>query len=454
MNESIEQLVVSQVIQVTVVASIALLICKFSRQRSPRFAYLLCLVAMLSFVVPPVVFSPLPSIGSVIKERVNHLGNTASHRNVDRPFLAVNAEGEIGSWMLPIQPVAPILIEETTGELNSEQVPGILLSVPRKERTDAISPVWRWTFLFVAFVYIGGILVTAFRDLIRFARIRHKLARDSQTVPPEAVRMFSSLARQICPLREVKLLVVNEEIGPASFGVWRPTVVLPKSFLGHVDLDLMLAHELVHVRRLDSLASIMQMVCRWVWWFHPLVWFLSSQTNHLRESLVDAEVIARSRSGAQRYAGCLLEIANSTHRQNGLLFAYNQMGAVSKRQLENRLRLILGEPLKSRTDLFYGLLFALFLIAAIPDYSHSIGEDVQNGLSRSPGFESGLVEVLFSGAWTTVGPQSNQNTPLAMPAHNRTTDGFWRERHQSCTGCDRLYEIAPAKVILGKFMPQ
>ena len=38
-------------------------------------------------------------------------------------------------------------------------------------------------------------------------------------------------------------------------------------------LEPILAHEIVHLRRLDTLAATLQVVSQILWWFHPLVWW-------------------------------------------------------------------------------------------------------------------------------------------------------------------------------------
>jgi beta-lactamase regulating signal transducer with metallopeptidase domain len=79
------------------------------------------------------------------------------------------------------------------------------------------------------------------------------------------------LQRRLGIRRRVRLEVVSQPIGPLTFGVIHPRVVLPELVAGGAgdELTLVLALELVHVRRGDSFVGLLQTLVRCVWWFHP-----------------------------------------------------------------------------------------------------------------------------------------------------------------------------------------
>jgi beta-lactamase regulating signal transducer with metallopeptidase domain len=97
----------------------------------------------------------------------------------------------------------------------------------------------------------------------------------------------------------LRLLASHAAPSPAVFGLWRPTLLLPADLLegqvcekdafqtsvaqkllslsgrgGEPDaqLDTILAHELIHIRRGDTTAALLQLLAQLLWWFHPLVW--------------------------------------------------------------------------------------------------------------------------------------------------------------------------------------
>ena len=56
-------------------------------------------------------------------------------------------------------------------------------------------------------------------------------------------------------------------------------------------LAAILAHEVEHVRRRDSLAAAIHMAVEVIFWFHPLVWWLGARLVEERERACNEEVL-------------------------------------------------------------------------------------------------------------------------------------------------------------------
>ena len=103
------------------------------------------------------------------------------------------------------------------------------------------------------------------------------------------------LSRRLRVKRRVRLIVTSKPIGPLAFGLFRPAILLPELLLDGIpaeQIDLVLAHELIHVRRGDVLANKLQLVAHLIWWFNPLVWWANQQADRERERCCDEEVVA------------------------------------------------------------------------------------------------------------------------------------------------------------------
>ncbi len=98
---------------------------------------------------------------------------------------------------------------------------------------------------------------------------------------------------------------------PAVVGILRPTILLPASLLSGLtpdELDAILIHELVHIRRCDPLINLLQRIVEALFFFHPAVWWLSDRIRRVREHSCDDRVLAL---GATRevYIESLLRVA-------------------------------------------------------------------------------------------------------------------------------------------------
>jgi beta-lactamase regulating signal transducer with metallopeptidase domain len=110
--------------------------------------------------------------------------------------------------------------------------------------------------------------------------------------------------------RRVRLLESPDSLLPMTWGTWRPVVLLPPEAKDWTPerVQIVLRHELAHVKRRDCLAQVVgQLACAFCW-FNPLAWLAARQMRIERERACDDLVLA-SGAAPSSYAEHLLEIA-------------------------------------------------------------------------------------------------------------------------------------------------
>ena len=97
---------------------------------------------------------------------------------------------------------------------------------------------------------------------------------------------------------------------PCSFGLFRPTVVLPAAFdrLEPAFQRGIVCHELLHLERRDFAAAVAEEVAAALLWFHPWAWLIHGRIRLHREQVVDAAVVRRT-GGRRAYVRCLIALA-------------------------------------------------------------------------------------------------------------------------------------------------
>ena len=121
---------------------------------------------------------------------------------------------------------------------------------------------------------------------------------------------FEQLCQRLDVRRPVRLVLAPGVAEPGVWGVWRPVVVLPASMpelLSPAELETVLLHELVHVRRWDNLAASLHMLLCGLLWFHPLIWWLDRRLLAERERACDDRVLQLAGSG-ELYARSLVKV--------------------------------------------------------------------------------------------------------------------------------------------------
>ena len=102
---------------------------------------------------------------------------------------------------------------------------------------------------------------------------------------------------------------------PTQLGFVDPLVVLPADLLAGAPpetLDMVLAHELAHVRGHDCLFRLLSMLARAIYWPIPLAWMVTGQLVKAQEQVCDDRVV-KATGDPNGYAGSLLDIASQAH---------------------------------------------------------------------------------------------------------------------------------------------
>jgi hypothetical protein len=166
--------------------------------------------------------------------------------------------------------------------------------------------------------------------------------------PAEVCVMFARLVERTGMRRRIELYLSERVSGPMAMGVVRSVVLLPVSALIHLtpeQLEVVLAHELAHIRRGDYMWNIVQTVVETLFFFHPAVWWVSASLRQQRELCCDDAALACC-SDPVVYATALLSLEEQ--RSAKLRFAMALDG--NRSSLKSRIFRILGEAPERRVE--------------------------------------------------------------------------------------------------------
>ena len=141
--------------------------------------------------------------------------------------------------------------------------------------------------------------------------------------------------------RGVAVAICERVATPVLVGIVRPMILLPPSALtgwSIDDIEMVLLHELAHVRRWDNLVNLLQRMVESLLFFHPAVWLLSSWVRQEREACCDAVVVGRTER-PHAYAELLVALAAQMPRS--VLFYPAATSAMAAGPLRGRIRRIL-----------------------------------------------------------------------------------------------------------------
>jgi TonB family protein len=217
-------------------------------------------------------------------------------------------------------------------------------------------------------IWIAGALVVALRFLIGLVYLTWQTRR--ATIPDYNVTAEGA---------RVRLAAVST---PLVWGWLRPTVLMPYSSSGwtQTERDLAIAHETGHVRRYDAWSSLVSLAAQSIYWFHPLVWWLSRRMKEQQEIACDQDVL---QAGAEPAAYATLLVETVRKMDSPALFGCAMVhdGKNVRRRVERILSFSRAcrSSKQSRVALAAGVMLLLFTGAVLPtpaEQTYRIGGDV------------------------------------------------------------------------------
>jgi beta-lactamase regulating signal transducer with metallopeptidase domain len=164
----------------------------------------------------------------------------------------------------------------------------------------------RWT------IWMAGVLLVLGRLLIGIARVRAIVSDATPVTNAEWLALLETVAFRLGVRRRVMLRAGAAGAVPVTCGIVSPVIILPEEAEDWDDerRELVLTHELAHVRRLDVLTHIVGQCAVALFWFHPLAWIAAARMRLERERACDDLVIVAG-VRPSRYAGDLLDLVQT-----------------------------------------------------------------------------------------------------------------------------------------------
>lgn len=129
-----------------------------------------------------------------------------------------------------------------------------------------------WKDLLVVLM-LGSIGVGTVR-LFLALRAMGRLYRTSTVITDERVAIMVTEFKQRCRCRRmIDLRETDELAGAATFGIFKPVILLPAGWphWSHLELAAVLAHEVAHIHRGDFLQRLIAQLSAAIHFYHPLI---------------------------------------------------------------------------------------------------------------------------------------------------------------------------------------
>ncbi|QDT26365.1 Regulatory protein BlaR1 [Gimesia panareensis] len=328
------------------------LLCRFVI-RSAGFRYHLWLCALAgSIAALPVTFLVLP-------------GKIVPHSPASANVLSQSPET---ITELPAAPIGQPVSQDSLPAPASQQSPTpSVQEIAQHASHSPASAMIYWPECLVA-CWILGMLLMSVR-LIRSLNQGRLLKYHSQLIEDTELQALFQRCLQRLQLTHNIILARSERLSvPVLIGFLRPMILLPLSTtsgLSPQQLEALLLHELMHLKRLDPWVNHLQLIVESICFYNPAVWVISRNLRSEREYCCDDAVLKLGTVDAVDYADTLLLIAERATRDEPV--PATLLGVALKRisQLGNRIDRILTPNQSPRSLLPAQPLLALLILLAL-----------------------------------------------------------------------------------------
>lgn len=207
--------------------------------------------------------------------------------------------------------------------------------------STAQTHLWQPLIPILTTAWLIGAFLMLFRGLRGFVTVR-SWVRDYAALSKDDLAPLTQLVNDLCDRfglrRRVRLVATTQLDTPAAFGFFLPVILIPVSMISGVTPDqwqIILAHELAHIRRWDAVSSLLQLVVESLLFFNPSVWWLNRMIRAEREACCDA-MAARVCGQPLSVARTLINVAASVHRPNFATMAFAERN--SEGELTDRVQ--------------------------------------------------------------------------------------------------------------------
>lgn len=141
--------------------------------------------------------------------------------------------------------------------------------------------------------YFAGIAILCIRSFLAVRNIR-AIRKKSTPVRGFWQNKFLRIVEDLGIRKRISLSVSQRIDAPCVIGLLKPAIIVPAAMLSHLQVnqvETIFMHELYHVKRLDFLVNLLQMVLESLFFYHPAIWSISGIIRKERENCCDDRVM-------------------------------------------------------------------------------------------------------------------------------------------------------------------
>jgi TonB family protein len=168
---------------------------------------------------------------------------------------------------------------------------------------------------YLSMLWLIGVSYLSCKLLIEFYFVNQLRYKQASEPSDKLLAKFHQLSAKIGLLKAPELMISLSAKVPMAIGWLKPVVIIPVAMVTRLDkeqLEMLMLHELAHVKRYDYFVNIVQTIVEILLFFHPMVHWMSKQMRNEREYCSD-DIAIKHCGNPIAYAHTLTDTAALCH---------------------------------------------------------------------------------------------------------------------------------------------
>lgn len=234
------------------------------------------------------------------------------------------------------------------------------------------------------FIWLSVACLLMIDQIIKYVRNARRIAGYIDMKMTDSEEAFLSDIKERYGVRRRVLLYQGEPEKPSlTFGIFRPVILCGRE-IGSRESELVVRHEMVHIRRLDAFWKMLIQFVKFLHWCNPIMWLLLDEFDRVCEiSCDEAAVQGLPEEDRKRYMRLLIEEAQEAKEAKGISLKWKAGFGPKMKRVKERMDNLMRKKKWNRFaagTLVAALIFANSMTAFA--YRDEINESVPEDISQ------------------------------------------------------------------------
>ncbi|WFD10197.1 M56 family metallopeptidase [Tepidibacter hydrothermalis] len=252
------------------------------------------------------------------------------------------------------------------------------------------------------YIWLLGFLLLSFIVFIKTIRSNKLIRMEEDILDTQKLSILNNCKELLGIKQNLRLIKTTKFSTPSLVGIFSPRILLPEKILYRFDneqLELILLHELSHLKRKDILMNWIILIYQLIYWFNPIIWIGFYKMKNDMEVACDAHVLNNLKKEKHIFYGkIIIDLLDYISKPSFIPVSTN----ILENKYELKRRIVMIKKFKKTS---YKLTFISFLLIALVGCS-SISEP-ENNTNPTPN------EISEQEPRKTIG--QNDEYPLGLP---------------------------------------